>query len=52
MKSDELKLIHNLLDDYAEIVFNDSEEYSRETTVNLTKALKIIKTLRKEKTNA
>jgi len=43
MKSDELKLIHDLLDDYADIVFNDVHDHSKETTINLVKALKIVK---------
>jgi len=43
MQSDELKLIHNLLDDYADIVFNDVHDHSKETTINLVKALKVVK---------
>ena len=43
MNNDELKLIHDLLDDYADIVFNDVHDHSKETTINLVKALKIIK---------
>tara|TARA_R110000796_G_scaffold78068_4_gene174411 strand:- start:378 stop:533 length:156 start_codon:yes stop_codon:yes gene_type:complete len=39
----EVKLIHDLLDDYADIVFNDVHDHSKETTINLVKALKIIK---------
>ena len=43
MKIDELKLIHDLLSDYAEIVFDNVHEHSKETTVNLVKAIKVIK---------
>ena len=43
MKSNELKLIKNLLDNYAEIVFDNVHEHSKQTTIDLVKALKIIK---------
>ena len=43
MEIDELKLVKNLLDDYADIVFNDVHDHSKETTINLVKALKIVK---------
>ena len=43
MKRDELRLIKNLLDDYADIVFNDVHDHSKETTINLVEALKILK---------
>ena len=43
MTNNELKLIKNLLDDYAEIVFDNVHEHSRKTTIDLVKALKIIK---------
>ena len=43
MTNNELKLIKNLLDDYAEIVFDNVHEHSRQTTRDLVKALKIIK---------
>ena len=43
MKRDELKLIYKLMDDYADIVFNDVHDHSKETTINLVKALKILK---------
>lgn len=43
MTNNELKLIKNLLDDYAEIVFDNVHEHSRQTTIDLVKALKIIK---------
>ena len=43
MKSDELELIKNLLDNYAEIVFDNVHEHSRQTTIDLVKGLKIIK---------
>lgn len=43
MKSNELELIKNLLDDYAEIVFDNVHEHSKQTTIDLVKGLKIIK---------
>ena len=43
MKSNELELIKNLLDDYAEIVFDNVHEHNRQTTIDLVKALKIVK---------
>ena len=43
MTNNELKLIKNLLDNYAEIVFDNVHEHSRQTTIDLVKALKIIK---------
>ena len=43
MNSNELELIKNLLDDYAEIVFDNVHEHSKQTTIDLVKALKIIK---------
>ena len=43
MTNNELKLIKNLLDDYAEIVLDNVHEHSRQTTIDLVKALKIIK---------
>ena len=43
MKSDDLELIKNLLDDYADMVFNDVHDYDRQTPIDLVKALKIVK---------
>jgi len=43
MKSDELKLIENLLYEYAEIVFDNEHEHSRQTSIDLVKAFKIMK---------
>jgi len=43
MKNKELKIIHDVLDDYADIVFNDQDDYSEETIVGVTEALRIIK---------
>ena len=43
MESDALELIKNLLDDYAEKVFNDVHDYDRQTPIDLVKALKIVK---------
>ena len=43
MNKDELELIKNLLDNYAEIVFDNVHEHSRQTTIDLVKGLKIIK---------
>ena len=43
MKSDDLELIKNLLDDYADMVFNVVHDYDRQTPIDLVKALKIVK---------
>lgn len=43
MNSEELNLIKNLLEDYAEIVFDKVDEHNKSTTKNLIKALRIIK---------
>ena len=43
MESDDLELIKNLLDDYADMVFNDVHDYDRQTPIDLVKALKIVK---------
>ena len=43
MNSEELNLIKNLLEDYAEIVFDKVDEHNNSTTKNLIKALRIIK---------
>jgi hypothetical protein len=43
MKRDELKLIYKLVDDYADIVFNDVEDHDKQTTIDLVYALKILK---------
>ena len=43
MKNIELELIKSLLDDYADIVFNDIHDYNRKTPIDLVKALKIVK---------
>ena len=43
MNKDELELIKNLLDDYADMVFNDLHDYDRQTPIDLEKALKIVK---------
>ena len=43
MKSNDLELIKNLLDDYADMVFNDVHDYDRQTPIDLVEALKIVK---------
>tara|TARA_R100000995_G_scaffold70929_1_gene39550 strand:+ start:492 stop:656 length:165 start_codon:yes stop_codon:yes gene_type:complete len=43
VNSEELNLIENLLEDYAEIVFDKVHEHNKNTTKNLIKALRIIK---------
>ena len=43
MESNDLELIKNLLDDYADMVFNDVHDYDRQTPIDLVKALKIVK---------
>jgi len=43
MKRDELKLIYKLMDDYADIVFNDVDDHDKQTTIDLVYALKILK---------
>jgi hypothetical protein len=43
VESNDLELIKNLLDDYADMVFNDVHDYDRQTPIDLVKALKIIK---------
>ena len=43
MKIKQLQLIHNVLDDYADMVFNDQDDYSEETLVNLVEALRTVK---------
>jgi len=43
MTNNELKLIKNLLDNYAEIVFDKVHEHNRQISIDLVKALKIIK---------
>jgi hypothetical protein len=39
----QLQLIHKVLDDYADIVFNDTDDYSEETLVDVTEALRTVK---------
>ena len=43
MKLKELMLIYKVLDDYAEIVFDNEHEHSEETIVETTEALRIVK---------
>lgn len=43
MKLKQLMLIYKVLDDYADIVFNDQDEHSEETIVTLTEALRTVK---------
>tara|TARA_R110002020_G_scaffold37477_2_gene113230 strand:- start:102 stop:365 length:264 start_codon:yes stop_codon:yes gene_type:complete len=39
----QLRLIHKVLDDYADIVFNDKDDYSEETIVDVAEALRTVK---------
>ena len=43
MKLKQLQLIHKVLDDYADIVFNDKDDYSEETIVDVAEALRTVK---------
>ena len=43
MKLKQLMLIYKVLDDYADIVFNDVHDHSEETIVETTEALRIVK---------
>ena len=43
MKIKQLQLIHKVLDDYADMVFNDQDDYSEETLVDLVEALRTVK---------
>ena len=43
MELKQLQLIHKVLDDYADMVFNDVHDYDRQTPIDLVKALKIVK---------
>ena len=43
MKLKELMLIYKVLDDYADIVFDNQHEHSEETIVTLTEALRTVK---------
>mgnify|MGYP001396896318 FL=1 len=43
MKLKQLMLIYKVLDDYAEIVFDNKHEHSEETIVETTEALRIVK---------
>ena len=44
MEFKQLMLIYKVLDDYAEIVFDNKHEQSEETIVDTTEALRIVKT--------
>ena len=43
MELKQLELVKNLLDDYADMVFNDVHDYDRQTPIDLVEALKIVK---------
>jgi len=43
MKLKQLMLIYKVLDDYADIVFDNQHEHSEETIVETTEALRIVK---------
>ena len=43
MELKQLQLIHKVLDDYADIVFNDKDDYSEETIVDVSEALRTVK---------
>ena len=43
MELKQLQLIHKVLDDYADIVFNDKDDYSEETIVDVAEALRTVK---------
>ena len=43
MELKQLQLIHKVLDDYADVVFNDKDDYSEETIVDVAEALRTVK---------
>ena len=43
MELKQLQLIHKVLYDYADIVFNDKDDYSEETIVDVAEALRTVK---------